>query len=68
VAVDCLLDTNILVRLVVPNDPLAHTAQTAVRFLKERQDRLFIATQSSGSIFVSVEDRRRRLDRENRDD
>jgi predicted nucleic acid-binding protein len=46
VAVDCLVDTNILIRLLVPLDPLAPSAQAAVRFLKERQDRLFVATQN----------------------
>jgi predicted nucleic acid-binding protein len=46
VAVDCLIDTNILIRLLVPRDPLAPSAQAAVRILKERQDRLFVAAQN----------------------
>jgi len=46
VAVDCLLDTNILIRFLVPRDPLSPIAQEAVRRLTQRGDRPLVATQN----------------------
>lgn len=42
----CLVDTNVLVRCMVPSDPLAPVAREAVRRIGLEGDSLFVASQN----------------------